>query len=518
MRIALDEEAYRIAGHAHPRSGCRCGCSGGLEAPGPGFHEAHRRLRDHPATQVDDAEPRPAAEAVQEHVEVAAFFEKTCGDGGVRGLSLAVGCPGSVRSPPCHCAPVWLRQPRLQSGGTGLRGRPCDHPAGFRAGRTRGDDGHYGRRAVRRRALDDRRARVRRRSRTSPTGVRDGETVEARRDHPRGRPRTSCATPPRTSWRRPCRSCTPRPSWASARRSRTASTTTSTSPSPSTPRTSRRIEKRMQEIIKRGPALLRRVVTDDEAREELADEPYKLELDRPQGLGVDADDDGGRRGRRRRADHLRQPRREDRRAVLEGPLPRPAPAQHPDHPGRFKLMRNAAAYWRGQREEPAAAADLRHRVAEPGRAQGAPGAAGRGREARPPQARRRAGPVLASPRRSAPASRCSTPRAASSAARWRTTSPQRHEEAGYEFVVHPAHHQGAAVPRPPGTCDWYADGMYPPMAARRGHRLLPQAHELPDAQPDLPTRAARSLPRAAAAAASSSAPCTATRSRASCTA
>ncbi len=38
------------------------------------------------------------------------------------------------------------------------------------------------------------------------------------------------------------------------------------------------IEKKMQEIQKRGQKFARRVVTDEEARAELADEPYKLEL------------------------------------------------------------------------------------------------------------------------------------------------------------------------------------------------------------------------------------------------
>ncbi|GAA4959514.1 hypothetical protein GCM10023238_27960 [Streptomyces heliomycini] len=38
------------------------------------------------------------------------------------------------------------------------------------------------------------------------------------------------------------------------------------------------IEKKMQEIQKRGQRFSRRVVTDDAAREELADEPYKMEL------------------------------------------------------------------------------------------------------------------------------------------------------------------------------------------------------------------------------------------------
>lgn len=38
------------------------------------------------------------------------------------------------------------------------------------------------------------------------------------------------------------------------------------------------VEKKMQEIIKKGQKFARRVVTDEAAREELAGEPYKLEL------------------------------------------------------------------------------------------------------------------------------------------------------------------------------------------------------------------------------------------------
>ena len=92
----------------------------------------------------------------------------------------------------------------------------------------------------------------------------------------------------------------------------------------------KRVEKRMREIVKQGQPFSRRVVTDAGAREELAAEPYKLELI---GLKGAAAGRGERRGRRRRADHLRQPRRQDRRPALEGPLPRPAPAEHPRHPG-----------------------------------------------------------------------------------------------------------------------------------------------------------------------------------------
>lgn len=47
---------------------------------------------------------------------------------------------------------------------------------------------------------------------------------------------------------------------------------------PFTPEDLKAIEKEMQKIIKQGQRFTRRVVTDDEARAELANEPYKLEL------------------------------------------------------------------------------------------------------------------------------------------------------------------------------------------------------------------------------------------------
>lgn len=47
---------------------------------------------------------------------------------------------------------------------------------------------------------------------------------------------------------------------------------------PFTPEDLKAIEKKMQEIQKRGQRFSRRVVTDEDAREELAAEPYKLEL------------------------------------------------------------------------------------------------------------------------------------------------------------------------------------------------------------------------------------------------
>src|SRR4051812_47764750 len=50
-----------------------------------------------------------------------------------------------------------------------------------------------------------------------------------------------------------------------------------------------RIEQRMQQIVKERQGFVRRVVSDDEARGELADEPYKLELIGLKGSAADSE-------------------------------------------------------------------------------------------------------------------------------------------------------------------------------------------------------------------------------------
>ncbi|MYZ37022.1 threonine--tRNA ligase [Streptomyces sp. MnatMP-M17] len=105
------------------------------------------------------------------------------------------------------------------------------------------------------------------------------------------------------------------------------------------------IEKKMQEIQKRGQRFSRRVVTDEAAREELADEPYKLELIGLKGSASNEDgadvEVGG--GELTIYDNLDAKTGElCWRDLCRGPhLPttRNIPA--------FKLMRNASAYWRG---------------------------------------------------------------------------------------------------------------------------------------------------------------------------
>ncbi len=217
---------------------------------------------------------------------------------------------------------------------------------------------------------------------------------------------------------------------------------------------------------------------------------------------------GGRRGlgrgRRRRADDLRQrrPRRRDR---LEGPLPRPARAEHPHDRQRLGPDPHRRRLLAGEREEPAAAAHLRHRLADQGRAARLPGAPRGGRQARPPQARQGARPVLVpgrdrlGPVGVAPARR-HRPQEMEQHAR------RRHKRGRLHLRVHAAHLQAGPVPQSNHLVT-YKEGMFPPIhhgrgarRARRDHQagpgLLPQADELPDAHPDLQGACAQ-LPRPA---------------------
>ena len=131
---------------------------------------------------------------------------------------------------------------------------------------------------------------------------------------------------------------------------------------PFTPEDLKEIEKRMQRIIKSAQSFRRRAVTEEEARAEEADQPYKLELIGRQGGR--ARPRGRHRGQPGRAEHVRQrgPRGQHR---LEGPVPRPAPAEHPLHQGLQAGARGRRLLAR-LREEPDAAAHLRHRMGQQG--------------------------------------------------------------------------------------------------------------------------------------------------------
>ena len=255
-------------------------------------------------------------------------------------------------------------------------------------------------------------------------GARRGRRGRAGRRRHRGRPQRDPAL--RRARARPGRAAAlpGREARASARRSPTASTTTSTSSSPFTPEDLDRAregdEEDHQGRASGSPGA--GSTRSSDARKELADEPYKLELIDLKG-GPDAEPRAPRswRSALRRADHLRQRRtRTPARpcgatsaAARTCPTTRYIPA--------FKLTRTAAAYWRGSEKNP----QLQRIYGTAWESQEAlrrVPASGSPR----PSAATTAGwapswTCSPSPTRSAPGWRCSTRRAGSSARRWRTT-------------------------------------------------------------------------------------------------
>ncbi|WP_181765935.1 threonine--tRNA ligase [Streptomyces albidus (ex Kaewkla and Franco 2022)] len=117
-------------------------------------------------------------------------------------------------------------------------------------------------------------------------------------------------------------------------------------PEPFTPDDLKLIEKKMQQIQKQGQRFSRRVTSDEDARDELADEPYKLELIGLKGSAAEAAEGASAEvgaGELTIYDNLDAKSGElCWKDLCRGPhLPttRAIPA--------FKLMRSAAAYWRG---------------------------------------------------------------------------------------------------------------------------------------------------------------------------
>ncbi len=119
---------------------------------------------------------------------------------------------------------------------------------------------------------------------------------------------------------------------------------------PFTPEDLKALDKVMQRIVKEGQTFRRRVVTDDEARAELAHEPYKLELIGLKGGADDAEgadvevggaeltiyDNVRRNGDVAWKDLCRGPHVPSTKLLGNG----------------FQLMRSAAAYWRGSEKNP----------------------------------------------------------------------------------------------------------------------------------------------------------------------
>ncbi|MET9070136.1 threonine--tRNA ligase [Streptosporangium sandarakinum] len=228
---------------------------------------------------------------------------------------------------------------------------------------------------------------------------------------------------------------------------------------PFTPDDLKRIEKRMREIVKQGQTFSRRPVSDDEAREELAAEPYKLELIGLKG-GASAEDGANvevgageltiydnhdpKTGKLCWKDLCRGP---------HVPTTRSIPA--------FKLMRSGGAYWRGSEKNP--------------QLQRIYGTAWESREKQDEylhlleeaekRDHRKLGAELdlfSFPDELGSGLPVFHPKGGVIRRVMEDYSRKRHEEAGYSFVNTP-HITKGHLYEVSGHLDWYKDGMFPPM-------------------------------------------------------
>ncbi|MFF1791234.1 threonine--tRNA ligase [Kitasatospora sp. NPDC058243] len=225
------------------------------------------------------------------------------------------------------------------------------------------------------------------------------------------------------------------------------------------------IEKRMQEIIKRGQKFSRRVVTDESAREELAAEPYKLELIGLKGsaatAGEGADVEVGS-GELTIYDNLDAKTGEQ----CWGDLCRGPHLPSTRYIPAFKLMRNAAAYWRGSEKNP-----MLQRIY---------GTAWPTKDElkahldflieAEKRDHRKLGNELdlfSIPEEIGSGLAVFHPKGGIIRRAMEDYSRKRHEEEGYEFVYTPHATKGKLFEKS-GHLDWYADGMYPPMQLDEG--------------------------------------------------
>lgn len=227
-----------------------------------------------------------------------------------------------------------------------------------------------------------------------------------------------------------------------------------------TPEDMKALEKAMSRIVRAGQRFMRRVVTEDEARAELAAEPYKLELIGLKGGNTGDDNEsvevGGNEltifdnvdpatGETVWKDLCRGPHIPNTRMIGEG----------------FALTRLAAAYWRGSENNPQlqriygtawpSKADLRayqERLEEAAK-----------------RDHRRLGSELdlfSFPDEIGSGLPVFHPKGGVIRRTMEDYSRRRHEEGGYEFVYSP-HITKSNLFETSGHLDWYSDGMFPPM-------------------------------------------------------
>jgi threonyl-tRNA synthetase len=230
-------------------------------------------------------------------------------------------------------------------------------------------------------------------------------------------------------------------------------------PRPFTPDDLRALTTRMRAIVKEGQRFVRRAVSEDEARAELAAEPYKLELIGLKGGGADAAEGasvevGGTE--LTVYDNLHRDGSTAWRDLCRGPhLPstRDIPA--------FELTRVAAAYWRGSEKNP--------------QLQRIYGTAWESKDAlrthldllaeAEKRDHRKLGAELdlfSFPEQIGSGLAVWHPKGGVVRRVMEDYSRRRHEQAGYQFVATP-HLTRSGLFATSGHLQWYAEGMYPPM-------------------------------------------------------
>jgi threonyl-tRNA synthetase len=218
------------------------------------------------------------------------------------------------------------------------------------------------------------------------------------------------------------------------------------------------IEQQMRKIVKQGQLFSRRPVTDEQARAELAAEPYKLELIGLKGGAVDADESVEVGGAELTIYDNLDPGTGELcwKDLCRGPhlaSTRQIPA--------VKLLRSGGAYWRGSERNP--------------QLQRIYGTAWESREAQDEYLKflaeaekrdhRKLGAELdlfSFPTELGSGLPVFHPKGGTIRRVMEDYSRRRHEEAGYQFVNTP-HLTKADLFETSGHLGWYKDGMFPPM-------------------------------------------------------
>ena len=227
---------------------------------------------------------------------------------------------------------------------------------------------------------------------------------------------------------------------------------------PFTPDDLKQIEQRMKRIIKSSQSFRRRVVTEEEARKEEADQPYKLELIGAKEAEINSEEatEVATGGELTMYDNLDREGNTVWKDLCRGPhLP------NTRYIRSFKLMRTAAAYWRGDEKNP-----MLQRIY---------GTAWANKDdmkaytARLEEAARRDHRKLGAemdlfsfPDEIGPGLPVFHPKGAAVINAMEDYSRQMHRRNGYSFVQTP-HITKGHLYEISGHLQWYKDGMYPPM-------------------------------------------------------